>query len=106
MFWDRFYDLCQSRGKKPNPVASAIGLSSAAVTKYKNGATPSGEILGKMADYFGCSVDYLLERDNESATSAQWSALLSQLDDESVDLLLDFAEYLVWKRTQAVQADK
>lgn len=101
MFWTRFYELCVRRGTKPNPVASAIGLSSAAMTKYKHGAVPSGEILVKMADYFGVSVDYLLERDAPSATASHWESVLSQMSDEELDEIQDFVEYLLWKRTQA-----
>ena len=63
MFWDRFYELCVINGTKPNPVAKEIGISSGIVTKWKTAGTlPTGEILLKIADYFDCSVDYLLGR--------------------------------------------
>ena len=55
--------MCLLRGTKPNPVAKEIGISSGILTKWKTtGAIPSGEILVKIADYLGCSVDYLLGR--------------------------------------------
>lgn len=63
LFWDNFYKMCLLRGTKPNPVAKEIGISSGILTKWKTtGAIPSGEILVKIADYLGCSVDYLLGR--------------------------------------------
>ncbi len=63
MFWERFYDLCIKKNTKPNPVVKAIGLSSPVATKWKkDGALPNGETLIKLADYLGCSVDYLLGR--------------------------------------------
>ena len=43
-------------------MAREIGLSTAIATKWKNGSIPKGDILVKIADYFDCSVDYLLGR--------------------------------------------
>ena len=60
MFWNIFYDLCTLHNKKPNPVARELGISSGAVTNWKNGVLPSSSALKKLADYFGVSVDYLL----------------------------------------------
>ena len=62
MFWERLYYLCTKHSCKPNTVAKAIGLSTAIATKWKNGTIPNGETLTKIADYFNCSVDYLLGR--------------------------------------------
>lgn len=61
-FWDTFCGICEKNQTKPNTVAKAISVSSATCTKWKNGAVPNGETLLKLADYFGCSVDYLLGR--------------------------------------------
>ena len=61
MFWDRFYELCCSKNTKPNPVAKELGISSAVLTKWKNGISyPNGEFLIKIAKYFNCSIDYLV----------------------------------------------
>ncbi len=69
MFWERFYDLCIKKNTKPNPVVKAIGLSSPVATKWKkDGALPNGETLIKLADYLGCSVDYLLGRTDQPTT--------------------------------------
>lgn len=63
MFWERFYELCEEMGVKPTPIAKEIGISSAVLTKWKNGISfPNGEILMKMADFFNCSIDYLVGR--------------------------------------------
>ncbi len=64
-YWDKFEKLCSSMGKKPNPVGKEIGVSSATVTKWKNGAVPNGEILLAVADYFNVSTDYLLDRTSD-----------------------------------------
>lgn len=61
MFWNRFYTLCNQKGTKPNPVAKELGISSAVLTKWKNGKSyPNGEFLIKIAQYFDCSIDYLV----------------------------------------------
>lgn len=62
MFWDIFYNLCILNGTKPNAVCKELNLSNATATHWKNGTMPKGDILIKVADYFGCSVDYLLGR--------------------------------------------
>lgn len=63
MFWDVFSDLCSANNVKPNVVTKRLGLSSATATNWKtSGRTPNGDTLLAVADYFGCSVDYLLGR--------------------------------------------
>ncbi len=64
-YWEIFSKLCHDIGKKPNPVGEEIGVSTATITKWKNGAIPNGAILLKVADYFNVSTDYLLGRTSE-----------------------------------------
>ena len=60
MFYDNFVRLCNEKGQKPTPTAKEIGFSSAALVKWKNGTTPRGSALQKIADYFGVTVNDLL----------------------------------------------
>ena len=60
MFWDNFEKFCREKGMKPTPAAAEIGFPSASVVKWKKGATPRGENLQKIADYFGVTVNDLL----------------------------------------------
>lgn len=69
MFWDHFYTLCKEKNLTPNAVCRAIGLSSATATHWKNGIVPKGDILIKLADYLGCSTDYLLGREPSDASA-------------------------------------
>lgn len=63
MFWERYYNLCKNNNTTPNAVCAILELSTATATKWKKtGAIPNGETLAKIADYFDCSVDYLLSR--------------------------------------------
>jgi len=102
MFWERFYELCCDMGKKPNPVAKELGLSSGVLTKWKNGITyPNGEILIAIAKYFNCSIDYLVgltsqKRPYKRETSTVDSEILEKFhalpreDQEELMLILNY----------------
>ena len=92
MFWQRFYDICLAHGTKPNPVAKEIGISSGILTKWKNnGALPNGETLMKLANYFNCSVDYLLGRavspSELSPEALELASRWDKLDDDGKALV-------------------
>ena len=104
MFWERFYSLCQSIGKKPNPVGAELGVSSGAITNWKNGTIPPAETLLSIADYFNVSVDYLLgkseEQKNEPPLSltkeeATLLELYRALNEPGQQKLLDYSHDLV-----------
>lgn len=77
MFWDIYSDLCKKNNTSPNGVAAALGLSNATCTKWKQGATPGGKNLQKIADYFGVSTGYLLgETEPQSADPTKDPAIL------------------------------
>lgn len=63
MFWDNFINLCESNNYKPNQIGKELDISSASITKWKNGSLPGAETLVRIADRFDVSVDYLLGRD-------------------------------------------
>lgn len=61
MFFDIFSNLCKEKGVSKTRAAAEIGLSNSITTKWKKtGATPGGDTLEKVADYFGVSIEYLL----------------------------------------------
>jgi len=61
VFYDTFKVLCEKKGVSCKRAVTEMGFSNSLATKWKNtGATPQGETLSKIADYFGVSVDYLL----------------------------------------------
>lgn len=61
MFYDVYCSLCQKHGLSPSKAANLIGFNRASVTMWKNtGKAPKPELLSKIADYFGVTVDYLL----------------------------------------------
>ena len=61
MFFDIFKLLCEKKGVSPKKATEDIGLSNSITTKWKKtGATPKGDTLQRIADYFGVTTDYLL----------------------------------------------
>lgn len=82
IFWDRFYQLCITKGTKPNPVAKEISIGSGTLTKWKEGNTyPNSEALIKIAKYFNCSTDYLLGLTDLS------ESLKSEFSQEDISIL-------------------
>lgn len=66
MFYDVYVSLCSRTGKKPSVVAAELGIPKSNVTNWKkNGYTPRGEALQRIADYFGVSTDVLLGQESD-----------------------------------------
>lgn len=121
MFYSIFKDLCNKNGETPNSVCQKLGLSQAAAPYWKkSGRPPKRETLEMIAEYFGCTVEYLLgreptvadvfgiiekrqEKENAPAklSRSELFTILGQLTDSELDEVLDFAEYLLLKRNQA-----
>ena len=60
MFYDNYKKLCLQIGKSTTKVGNELGISSGTVSAWKNGRTPTGAMLQKVANYFDVSSDYLL----------------------------------------------
>lgn len=52
-------------------LAAYLGVSPQAVSKWENGSYPDGDLLPKIADFFGVSIDYLYGRAKEDASVVQ-----------------------------------
>lgn len=63
MFWENYVRLCSDKNISPSAAGAAIGVTYAAVSKWKKGAIPNGSTLQKIADYFNVSVASLLGED-------------------------------------------
>lgn len=88
MFWDNFVDLCSKAGKSPNYVCKELGFSNASSTHWKNGKQPRQKTLNTIAEYFGVSVDRLLQ----SKTTAPEERPLSDIEKELLSLTSDMDE--------------
>lgn len=63
LFYDIFSNLCIMHKTTPATVAKELGITNAAVSKWRQGAAPRDFTLRKIADYFGVTVDYLLGKE-------------------------------------------
>lgn len=63
MFTKKFVEMLQRKQVKPYHISKATGISAGLMSAYKRGEKiPSAENLVKIANYFDCSIDYLLDR--------------------------------------------
>jgi transcriptional regulator with XRE-family HTH domain len=61
MFGERLRELRRSRDVTQNELAQIIGVSGSAVSAYENGKkVPGSDTLMRLAEYFDCSIDYLM----------------------------------------------
>lgn len=80
MFYDRYIELCQKRGKKPYTVAKELGLTNSNVAQWKKGSTPRPDVLQKIANYFGVKVSYFFEDSEEQKEGPPHGGELSEKD--------------------------
>lgn len=57
----KFEKLCIEKGISPTSACAAIGISSAAYSRWTDESIPRNSTLQRMAEFFGVTVDYLLE---------------------------------------------
>lgn len=98
MFKENFIKLCNKAGKTPTAVCAEIGLSNAAYSKWDENSVPHRATLLKIADYFGVSVDTLLEGESTSPEDAHLISLIKTLTAEEKSALENFINYLLMKR--------
>lgn len=83
-FYDRFLELCKEKGVSPSGVTKAIGIGTANATYWKKGSVPSSETLIRLGDYFGVSVDYLLDAPAPKETPPA----LTKKDERDIEKIL------------------
>lgn len=86
MFFDTYRELCFAAGKTPSGVALELGIAKTSVSDWKNkGQIPRADKLQLIADYFGVSINYLLDKEkaatlSDDGWSAQKKALYAAID--------------------------
>ena len=106
MFYDRLLDLCRENDKKITPVVRELGLSTGGIARWRNGSSPDGDTLYKIAEYFDVSTDYLLGKSDikKPSDSGELDERLSEeefalygevkdLTDEEKQRVLDFIKF-------------
>lgn len=66
MFYEKFVNLCVSKGIAPTVAAQEAGFSNATATDWKNGSKPRKANLVKLANYFNVPVEYFSEDTKKS----------------------------------------
>ena len=80
MFYDLFCQLCEKKGVSVTRATVEMGLSRTIGSKWKRtGATPNGETLSRIADYFGVTTDFLLGGDAADVKTAAIDAVDREL---------------------------
>lgn len=110
MFDDRLKNLRIKKGLNMRQVAKDLDLSYTTYVGYeKNEREPNSEVLVMIADYFSCSVDYLigrktkpdikLEKDkgNEKFDVRKQQIIknFELMNEQGKEMLLDYSEFLI-----------
>lgn len=99
MFFDKYADLCKKAGKSPTGAAREIGIGAASVTDWRRGMTPSAKTLRKIAEYFGVSINDLLEIKNDpinqDEVENEIDRLFNSLNREQQARALQFLRFLL-----------
>ena len=102
-FFDRYADLCEQHDPPYDPcgrqIAQILDINNSTVTNWKKKqTTPKGDTVRAIADLFGVSTDYLLERTDDqtdftkqtrlSAKERVFLRMIRKMDSESQHDLL------------------
>lgn len=98
MFYERLTALCARNKTSVSGVLTALGLSKSKGTAWKEGSIPNGEILTRLADYFGVSIDYLMGRtENPTPPEVRAADGATGLPPEALRELENYTAYLQTK---------
>lgn len=100
-FISQIETLLKENGISKKKMLADLGLSINSFTNWsKRGTIPSAKVLDEIANYFGVSVDYLLEKssDTDSLEDARLISLMKTLTAEEKTALENFINYLIKKR--------
>ncbi len=74
------------------------GLARGSLNNIKNGSMPSVDKVAALADYLGCSIDYLVGREKIIAPvetdKSELAAVLKELSKRDIEKLIDFAKFI------------
>lgn len=81
MFFDVYMKWCEETGVAPTTVLKTIGVSKSAYSNWKIGGEPSNRTKKQIADYFGITVQELMDGKKETAPA--------EAETDEIDELLE-----------------
>lgn len=90
--YEVFEQLLQKNGVTPYKVAKEAGVTQTALSNWKSGrSTPTTKTLQKIADYFGVTIDYLMNGEDDAEKKLQ----LKPRDEKDIKEILSSTEQLL-----------
>ena len=71
VFASNLQSLRKQKGVTQEQLASYLGVSPQAVSKWENGSYPEGDLLPKISEYFGVAISYLYGQETEKKSFEQ-----------------------------------
>ncbi|MBQ8509222.1 MAG: helix-turn-helix domain-containing protein [Clostridia bacterium] len=93
--------LRKEKGTKQEELANFVGVSAQAVSKWENGGLPDTELLPRIADFFGVSIDTLFGRSIADYSDVE-TALAKKLADVPHEERINTAFELCWTIERAM----
>ena len=93
-FASTLQQLRKERKITQEQLASHLGVSGQAVSKWENGSYPEGDLIPKIADFFEVSTDYLYGRERRNVTIEQ--QVLDALQGTESDDYFALMDRLIW----------
>lgn len=93
-FASTLQQLRKERKITQEQLASHLGVSGQAVSKWENGSYPEGDLIPKIADFFEVSTDYLYGREHRNVTIEQ--QVLDALQGTECDDYFALMDRLNW----------
>jgi len=84
--------LRKNRGVTQEQLATHLGVSPQAVSKWENGSYPDGDLLPQIADFFEVSIDYLYGRGKENVSLEQ--QLMEAIKEINIPPDYDHSEHM------------
>jgi transcriptional regulator with XRE-family HTH domain len=116
---DRIRILRERKGLSQKHLAYKLGIPNQSLSNYERGFREApAEVLRKIADFFGVSVDYLLGRESivyDRNSPKDLKELLEHgtflydnvtLDDQDIEQIRRMLEYIVDYKKKAMEAEK
>jgi len=89
----RIKQLRQERGLSQRALAEQLGISQQSINKYENhNIEPEIAMLRQLADFFGVSIDYLVEHTDERLPPIPVSGDIAPLSMTELRLVLDYRQ--------------